>query len=56
MKQFLIIKVEKNHKERAIEWTPMPGLFTQAAAEHLIEEAMMNNPQETLLMQEVGAA
>lgn len=55
-KQFLIVKVEKNRTDQVAEWTPLPGLFTQQAAERLIEDAMMNSPQTTLLMQEVGAA
>jgi hypothetical protein len=56
MKQFLIVKVDKNRTDQVSDWTPLPGLFTQQAAERLIEDAMMNNPEAMLLMQEVGAA
>ncbi|MEO8724952.1 MAG: hypothetical protein ABI383_02410 [Acidobacteriaceae bacterium] len=56
MKQFLIVKVDKNRTDQVAEWVPLPGLFTQQAAEQLIENAMMNNPETMLLMQEVGAA
>ena len=56
MKQFLIIKVGRNKERHVSEWTPLPGIFTQEAAEDLIEQAMMNDPSQTLLMQEVGAA
>ena len=55
-KQFLIVKVDKSRTDQVAEWTPLPGLFTQQAAEQLIENAMMNNPEAMLLMQEVGAA
>jgi hypothetical protein len=56
VKQFLIIKVGKDTDRRVSEWTPLPGIFTQEDAEELIESAMMNDPSQTLLMQEVGAA
>jgi len=56
MKQFLIIKVGKNYEKHVSEWTPLPGIFTQQAAEDLIEQAMVSDPSQTLLMQEVGAA
>jgi hypothetical protein len=56
MKQFLVIKVEKDFKDKVAEWTPLPGMFSKEAAERLIEQAMMRDPNQTLLMQEVGRA
>lgn len=55
-KQFLVVKVDKSRTDQVAEWVPLPGLFTQQAAEQLIEDAMMSNPETMLVMQEVGAA
>jgi hypothetical protein len=56
MKQYLVIKVVKDISQKVAEWTPLPGLFTEGAAEGVIEAAREQDPEGNFLLQEVGQA
>ncbi len=56
MKQYLIVRVAKETNNSVAEWIPLPGLFTQAVAEQVIERAQDADPEGQFLIQEVGRA
>jgi hypothetical protein len=56
LKQYLIIRVEKDARGAVQEWTPLPGLFTESVAEQVIAKAQTADPEGKFLMQEVGRA
>ena len=56
MKRYLIVKVARDLGEAAVNWFPLPGLFTRQAAEEIVERERVEHPQTTFFIQEVGMA
>jgi len=55
LKQYLVVKVREGLSELA-NWIAMPGLYTQEAAQEIVDRLMVAEPESRFLIQEVGAA
>ena len=55
MKQYLVVKVREGLTELA-NWIAIPGLYTQEAAQEIVDRLMVAEPESRFLIQEVGTA
>ena len=55
MKQYLVVKWAESLNQVA-NWIAMPGLYTQEAAEQIVNQATAAEPGSKFMIQEVGAA